>query len=60
MQIVDKIMICFLLMKFIQVYIWDYFNKKKHTMLISSSQTLEESNVQMDQDVSSDAFSIFR
>ncbi|KAK4421450.1 Ubiquitin carboxyl-terminal hydrolase 10 [Sesamum alatum] len=31
--------------------IWDYFNKQKHTILISSSQTLEESNLQMDQDI---------
>ncbi|KAL7111065.1 hypothetical protein ACP275_05G064500 [Erythranthe tilingii] len=31
--------------------IWDYFNKQKHTILLSSSQTLEESNLQMDQDI---------
>ncbi|KAL0409187.1 UNVERIFIED_CONTAM: Ubiquitin carboxyl-terminal hydrolase 9 [Sesamum radiatum] len=31
--------------------IWDYFNKQKHTILISSNQTLEESNLQMDQDI---------
>ncbi|KAG8374513.1 hypothetical protein BUALT_Bualt10G0002800 [Buddleja alternifolia] len=31
--------------------IWDYFNKQKHTILISSSQTLEESNLQMDQNI---------
>lgn len=40
--------------------IWDYFNKQKQAMLLSSSQTLEESNLQMDQDilleVLSDAF----
>ncbi|KAI3453300.1 hypothetical protein Pfo_009963 [Paulownia fortunei] len=31
--------------------IWDYFNRQKHTMLISSNQTLEESNLQMDQNI---------
>nr|GMD98650.1 ubiquitin carboxyl-terminal hydrolase 9-like [Ipomoea batatas] len=30
--------------------IWDYFNKKKHTLLAASDLTLEESNLQMDQD----------
>lgn len=37
--------------KFLQAQIWDYFNKQKQTILISSSQTLEESNLQMDQNV---------
>nr|GME00539.1 ubiquitin carboxyl-terminal hydrolase 9 [Ipomoea batatas] len=31
--------------------IWDYFNKKKHTLLAASDLTLEESNLQMDQDI---------
>ncbi|KAH6792580.1 ubiquitin-specific protease 9 [Perilla frutescens var. hirtella] len=34
-----------------KVCIWDYFNKQKQTILISSSKTLEESNIQMDQDI---------
>ncbi|KAK4423195.1 Ubiquitin carboxyl-terminal hydrolase 10 [Sesamum alatum] len=34
-----------------KTHIWDYFNKQKHTILISSNQTLEESNLQMDQDI---------
>lgn len=35
----------------VKAQIWDYFNKQKQTILISSSQTLEESNLQMDQDI---------
>lgn len=35
-----------------QVRIWDYFNNRKHTWLVDSSKTLEESNLQMDQPVS--------
>ncbi|XP_059640812.1 ubiquitin carboxyl-terminal hydrolase 9-like [Cornus florida] len=31
--------------------IWDFFNKRKHTILVDSSQSLEESNLQMDQDI---------
>lgn len=31
--------------------IWDFFNKQKQTELLSSSQTLEELNLQMDQDI---------
>ncbi|KAL3817855.1 hypothetical protein ACJIZ3_003760 [Penstemon smallii] len=31
--------------------IWDYFNKQKQTILISSDQSLEEANLQMDQDI---------
>ncbi|KZV22450.1 ubiquitin carboxyl-terminal hydrolase 9 [Dorcoceras hygrometricum] len=34
-----------------KVHIWDCFNKQKQTILISSNQTLEESNLQMDQDI---------
>ncbi|KAG6431489.1 hypothetical protein SASPL_109568 [Salvia splendens] len=30
---------------------WDFFNKQKQTILLSSSKTLEESNLQMDQDI---------
>ncbi|CAK9167458.1 unnamed protein product [Ilex paraguariensis] len=31
--------------------IWDYFNKQKHMVLSDSDQTLEESSLQMDQDI---------
>lgn len=31
--------------------IFDYFNKQKHTVLVQSRQTLEESNLQMDQHI---------
>ncbi|PSR91397.1 Ubiquitin carboxyl-terminal hydrolase [Actinidia chinensis var. chinensis] len=31
--------------------IWDYFNKQKHSMLKDSNQTLEKSELQMDQDL---------
>ncbi|XP_009622829.1 ubiquitin carboxyl-terminal hydrolase 9 [Nicotiana tomentosiformis] len=31
--------------------IWDYFNKRKHTVLVASDQTLVDSNLQMDQDI---------
>ncbi|PIN10414.1 Ubiquitin C-terminal hydrolase [Handroanthus impetiginosus] len=31
--------------------IWDYFNKQKHSILISSNQTLEDCTLQMDQDI---------
>ncbi|GER43663.1 ubiquitin carboxyl-terminal hydrolase [Striga asiatica] len=31
--------------------IWDYFNKEKRTILMSSSQTLQESNLVMDQNI---------
>ncbi|KAG6405437.1 hypothetical protein SASPL_133026 [Salvia splendens] len=34
-----------------KVCIWDYFNRKQKTLLSSSSQTLEESNIQMDQEI---------
>ncbi|KAL1568811.1 ubiquitinyl hydrolase 1 [Salvia divinorum] len=34
-----------------KICIWDYFNKKQETILNSCSQTLEESNVQMDQEI---------
>ncbi|XP_075508702.1 LOW QUALITY PROTEIN: ubiquitin carboxyl-terminal hydrolase 9-like [Primulina tabacum] len=34
-----------------KVHIWDCFSKQKQTILISSNQTLEESNLQMDQDI---------
>ncbi|XP_057969699.1 ubiquitin carboxyl-terminal hydrolase 9-like isoform X2 [Malania oleifera] len=34
-----------------KVRIWDYFNKQKHTILTISERTLEESNLQMDQDI---------
>lgn len=50
---VQKIINVSSLSKFMQACIWDFFNKQKHNILISSSQTLEESNLQMDQDVSS-------
>ncbi|KAF8412057.1 hypothetical protein HHK36_000010 [Tetracentron sinense] len=35
----------------LQAHIWDYFNKRKHSMLTVSNQTLEEANLQMDQDI---------
>ncbi|KAK3001689.1 hypothetical protein RJ639_020415, partial [Escallonia herrerae] len=31
--------------------IWDYFNNQKHTQLVASNQTLEDSNLQMDQSI---------
>ncbi|CAB4310728.1 unnamed protein product [Prunus armeniaca] len=31
--------------------IWDYFNKQKHTLLDASNQTLEQLNLQMDQEI---------
>ncbi|XP_022722128.1 ubiquitin carboxyl-terminal hydrolase 9-like isoform X2 [Durio zibethinus] len=31
--------------------IWDYFNKRKHARLIVSNKSLEEANLQMDQDI---------
>ncbi|KAL2458342.1 Ubiquitin carboxyl-terminal hydrolase 10 [Forsythia ovata] len=31
--------------------IWDYFNKRKHKILNPSNQTMEESDLQMDQDI---------
>ncbi|XP_042025033.1 ubiquitin carboxyl-terminal hydrolase 9-like isoform X1 [Salvia splendens] len=34
-----------------KICIWDYFNKKQGTILVSCSQTLEESNVLMDQEI---------
>ncbi|KAK9275736.1 hypothetical protein L1049_023004 [Liquidambar formosana] len=34
-----------------KVRIWDYFNKQKHSVLAVSDQTLEESSLQMDQDI---------
>ena len=39
-------------LKYQQARIWDYFNKRKQAILVASNQTLEESNLQMDQDVS--------
>lgn len=34
-----------------KAHIWDYFDKMKHTELVPSNQTLEDSNLQMDQDI---------
>ncbi|XP_010267386.1 PREDICTED: ubiquitin carboxyl-terminal hydrolase 9-like isoform X2 [Nelumbo nucifera] len=34
-----------------KVCIWDYFNRQKCSKLTASTQTLEESNLQMDQDI---------
>ncbi|XP_031094447.1 ubiquitin carboxyl-terminal hydrolase 9-like isoform X1 [Ipomoea triloba] len=34
-----------------KVCIWDYFNKQKQNLLAASDQTLEESNLQMDQHI---------
>lgn len=31
--------------------IWDYFSKSKNSVLVASNQTLEESNLHMDQDI---------
>ncbi|GLT64638.1 hypothetical protein SLA2020_371180 [Shorea laevis] len=31
--------------------LWDYFNKRKHSQLCASEKTLEESHLQMDQDI---------
>ncbi|KAI4372132.1 hypothetical protein MLD38_010403 [Melastoma candidum] len=34
-----------------KVQIWDYFNKQKNSLLVSSNKTLEQENLQMDQDI---------
>ncbi|XP_062074713.1 ubiquitin carboxyl-terminal hydrolase 10-like isoform X2 [Humulus lupulus] len=34
-----------------KVLIWDYFNKRQHSRLSNSNQTLEEANLQMDQEI---------
>ncbi|GAA0154693.1 cysteine protease [Lithospermum erythrorhizon] len=34
-----------------QVHLWDYFNKNRQKLLTSSEQTLEESLLEMDQDI---------
>ncbi|KAF8379919.1 hypothetical protein HHK36_027384 [Tetracentron sinense] len=34
-----------------KAHIWDYFNKRKHSMLSVSDRTLDEANLQMDQDI---------
>ncbi|KAE8717492.1 Ubiquitin carboxyl-terminal hydrolase 9 [Hibiscus syriacus] len=34
-----------------KVRIWDFFNKRKHAQLFASNKSLEESNLQMDQDI---------
>ncbi|KAJ8768357.1 hypothetical protein K2173_021510 [Erythroxylum novogranatense] len=34
-----------------KVSLWDYFSKQKHTQLIASHKTLEESHLQMDQEI---------
>ncbi|XP_021647323.2 ubiquitin carboxyl-terminal hydrolase 10 isoform X5 [Hevea brasiliensis] len=33
-----------------KIIIWDYFNKHKQSLLVDSNRTLEESNLQMDQE----------
>ena len=38
--------------EFQQARIWDYFNKQKHEILEDSNKTLEKSELQMGQDVS--------
>ena len=38
--------------EFQQARIWDYFYKQKHEILEDSNKTLENSELQMDQDVS--------
>ncbi|PHU27926.1 Ubiquitin carboxyl-terminal hydrolase 9 [Capsicum chinense] len=34
-----------------KAHIWDYFDKMKHAELVASNQTLEDSSLQMDQDI---------
>ncbi|KAF2313549.1 hypothetical protein GH714_011594 [Hevea brasiliensis] len=34
-----------------KIIIWDYFNKHKQSLLVDSNHTLEESNLQMDQEM---------
>ncbi|KAJ4951929.1 hypothetical protein NE237_028761 [Protea cynaroides] len=34
-----------------KVHIWDYFNKRKHSLMAISNRTLEEMNLQMDQHI---------
>ncbi|KAJ8555940.1 hypothetical protein K7X08_013436 [Anisodus acutangulus] len=34
-----------------EAHIWDYYDKTKQTELVASNQTLENSNLQMDQDI---------
>lgn len=35
-----------------QVYIWDYFSHRKHALMNDMEKTLDDANIQMDQDVS--------
>jgi len=35
-----------------QVCIWDYYGRTKHSLMDSLDKTLDDSNIQMDQDVS--------
>jgi hypothetical protein len=34
-----------------QVCIWDYYNRTKHTLMDNLEKTLDDANIQMDQDV---------
>ncbi|EEF43462.1 ubiquitin carboxyl-terminal hydrolase 9 [Ricinus communis] len=34
-----------------KIIIWDYYNKRRHSQLIAANRTLEESNLQMDQEI---------
>jgi len=35
-----------------QVCIWDYYGRTKHTLMDNLEKTLDDANIQMDQDVS--------
>lgn len=34
-----------------QVYIWDYYGHRKHALMNDMNRTLDDANIQMDQDV---------
>lgn len=36
----------------LQICIWDYFSHQKHALLNNMDKTLDDVNIQMDQDVS--------
>lgn len=37
---------------FFQVCVWDYFSHRKHALMKDMEKTLDDANIQMDQDVS--------
>lgn len=39
-----------------QVCIWDYYGRTKHTLMDNLEKTLDDANIQMDQDVSQNLY----